>query len=148
MSHELKEGDEEMSFEIAKRAKCGRKGNRINRRFNPDTILQRLEYNRLPRKSAFTCRKPSFKDVEGRKYYRDAPFDVRAKEKRYTSGWYHLVLPVRRSIEDEKVSWPEDGDIRVQIEDRCVHVRIGSVQKANTPNTVVARVYLVFEGVN
>lgn len=145
MSREQKTESEYMPFEIRMRASCGPRGDRVNRRFRPDTLLDRLTENRLPRKSAFTRRKASFKDTEGRKYFRDAPFEVRASEQKLASGWYHLVLPVRGSTEHEKVSWPKDDEIFIGInEHRTIQASIERIQKPENPKNVVARVYLVF----
>jgi hypothetical protein len=146
MSRETKKREEEeMPMAIRLRARCGRDGKRVSRRFRPDSLLDRLTGNPFPRKSVFTCRTPSFKDAEGRKYYRAAPMAVRATEKKFTDGWYYLVLPVRRSIEDEKVTWPVDGAVTVETPDRLVRVRISDAQRPINSKCVVARVFLEFE---
>lgn len=137
--------EDEMPMPIRMTARCGRRGTRINRRFRPDTLLDRLTDNPFPRKSVFTAREPTFKDTEGRKYYRATSAAIRKTEKEFTRGWYYLVLPVRRSVEDAKVTWPGDDSIFAQnSHDWEVHVYVQEVQKSSDPKTVVARVFLDF----
>lgn len=136
---------ERLPYEIGIRARSGKHGGRLNRRLKPDRILSLLEENSLPRKSVFTCRKPTFKDSEGRKYYRDASIEQRREEKGAVTGWYYMVLPVRRSTEDVKVRWPSDTALTIRLGEKVFGASIELTQRPPTDKTVVARVYLRFD---
>lgn len=143
---EEEEGERErLPYQIGIRARSGKRGGRLNRRFKPDRLLGLLEENPLPRKSVFTCRKPTFKDSEGRKYYRDAPVEQRREEKGAVTGWYYMALPARRSTEDVKVRWPGDTALTIVLGERRVRASIELTQRPPTDKTVIARVYLRFD---
>lgn len=144
MSRERKEPDG-MPYVIRSLASCGRRRNRINRRFKPDRLLALLENDPMPRKSAFTGRKLAFKDTQGRKYYRDTTPEAGEAGKGFVSSWYWMVLPVRKSVEDEKVRWPADGAVSIQSDAGFVHATISQTHRPPATRESIARVFLVFD---